>query len=59
MMEQTNNKVISVQDVEDAAEAICSHYCKYPYEWDEEKEGVTLADSDICKECPMMKLLGE
>lgn len=32
---------------------ICDQYCKYPFIWDEEKEGVCLAESDICKNCPL------
>lgn len=37
-------------------EAICDKYCKYPYEWDAEAEGCELAESDICKNCPLNRL---
>ena len=36
-----------------AGEMICDHYCKYPEIYDEEVEGVPLAESNICKECPL------
>ena len=35
---------------------ICDKYCKYPQEWDAEKEGAELYESDICKNCPFNKL---
>lgn len=39
------------------AAAMCDKYCRYPYEWDEEKEGQTLDDA-VCKDCPL-NMLGE
>ena len=44
------------EQLEEVKEAICSNYCKYPYEWDEEKEGCGLCESDICTNCPLNKL---
>lgn len=35
---------------------MCSHYCKYPDLWDEEKEGCELVDSEHCQNCPLGKL---
>lgn len=32
---------------------MCEHYCRYPIDWNEEKEGCELIESDICKNCPM------
>ena len=32
---------------------ICNNYCKYPNEWDREKENCELFESDICEKCPM------
>lgn len=37
-------------------ENICMNYCKYPVIWDEEKEGVELSESDICRNCPLDEL---
>ena len=42
--------------IEEVIEEVCDKYCKYPDIWDEEKEGVELSDSDICKNCPLNKL---
>ena len=36
--------------------AICEDYCRYPQEWDEEKEGVELYESKICENCPLNRL---
>lgn len=44
------------QTIEEVKEEICLRYCKYPDTWDEEKEGIYLADSDICKNCPLNRL---
>ena len=35
---------------------MCDNYCKYPYIWDEEAEGVSLAESGICDRCPLNEL---
>ena len=40
---------------EELKQEMCEHYCKYPNEWDEEKEGLTLVDA-ICQNCPLEKL---
>ena len=37
-------------------EDMCTNYCKYPYMWNEEDEGCTLAESRICNKCPLNKL---
>ncbi len=52
-----NNKPEPVrQIIENVITEICDHYCKYPYEWDEDKEGMELCESEICQNCPLMKL---
>ena len=43
-------------DPEDLAAQMCDDYCKWPAIWDEEKMGYPLADSDICKNCPLNTL---
>ena len=43
------------QILESIAEAMCNEYCRYPLEWDEEKDG-ELADSEICANCPLNRL---
>ena len=40
----------------DIAAQMCTHYCKWPDQWDEEKEGCELAESEICANCPMGKI---
>lgn len=40
---------------EDQAEAICDHYCRVPNEYDEDLHGIPLAESEICKNCPLTK----
>lgn len=42
--------------IEDVAREICDHYCKYPEQWDAEKEEMELIDSDICINCPLSRL---
>lgn len=39
------------------AEDICMHYCKWPDQWDEEKEGIELSESEICSNCPITKII--
>ena len=41
--------------VEDVAEEMCSHYCKYPETWNTERDG-DLYESEICKNCPLGRL---
>ena len=48
------NKTIP-QLLESIAEDICNNYCRYPLEWDEEKNG-ELADSEVCANCPLNRL---
>ena len=43
------------QILESIAEAMCNEYCRYPLEWDEEKDG-ELADSEVCSNCPLNRL---
>lgn len=43
------------QILESIAEAMCNEYCRYPLEWDEEKDG-ELADSEVCANCPLNRL---
>ena len=44
------------EQIESVKADICNHYCKYPNEWDEKKEGIELCDSDICENCPLNRL---
>lgn len=39
------------------ADDMCTNYCKWPDLWDEEKEGMELADSEHCANCPMSELV--
>ena len=54
-----SNAVPNLSDkrlLEQIAEEFCNNYCKYPYIWDEEKEGCELSESDICANCPMSRI---
>ena len=45
------------QIIEEVCAEICDKYCKYPAEWDpEEHEGMELFESEICANCPLMRL---
>lgn len=48
-------KTVSEQ-IQEIVEDICQHYCKYPDIWDEEAEGIELAESDHCMNCPLNRL---
>ena len=37
----------------DELAAVCDHYCRFPHEYDEDLHGVPLAESEICKNCPL------
>ena len=41
--------------VEEVKIEICEEYYKYPHEWDEETEGLTLEDGK-CATCPLGRL---
>ena len=45
------------QILEEVVEEMCQKYCKYPEQWDEEKEGVELSESEICANCPLNRLV--
>ena len=50
-------KRITVRDkIGEVVETLCTKYCKYPDIYDEEKEEIPLAESDICKGCPLNNL---
>lgn len=44
------------EKLEEVKDRICSEFCKYPCEWDEEKEGCELCDSEVCANCPLNEL---
>ena len=52
-VDKIQNKLIGQKEI---VEDICTNYCKYPYMWNEEDEGCTLAESGICNKCPLNKL---
>jgi hypothetical protein len=35
------------------AESFCDYYCRFPRIYDEERHGLPLAESSICKNCPL------
>lgn len=49
------DKKTITQQIQEIAEEVCNHYCKYPDLWDEEKEGIELSESDICANCPLSR----
>ena len=44
------------QLLEEIANSFCDNYCKWPGQWDEEKEGFELCMSPICANCPVNQL---
>lgn len=47
------DKQITVSQIlEEIAAKICDEYCKYPDQWNEEKNG-PLCESDVCVNCPL------
>lgn len=56
-IEEVKEKAASVSEIIDEVKTqICSFYCKYPYEWDDEKEGMDLCESPYCRSCPLGRL---
>lgn len=53
----TNIEKSIAKILEETVEEICFKYCKWPYLWDEEAEGIELCESDICKNCPLNRLV--
>lgn len=43
--------------VNEIAEQMCSYYCKWPLIYDEDEEQIPLAESEICENCPLNKLM--
>ena len=43
------------RQLEHIAEDICTNYCKYPLDWNEEKDG-PLCESSICAACPLSRI---
>ena len=55
-MRNTEQKSVA-EILQGIADDICDNYCKYPEQWDEEKEGCELCESQICANCPVNKLV--
>lgn len=49
----------SIREIlEDIVDDICNNYCKYPGEYNpEEHDGIDLCDSEICNNCPLLRLV--
>lgn len=47
------DKLIGQKEI---VEDMCTNYCKYPNQWNEEKEGCELSESEVCANCPLNKL---
>lgn len=57
MGDEKTTKQESVSEIiERVKYAICEDFCRFPREWDEEKEGMELYMSDICGKCPLNRL---
>lgn len=55
-LKQRNEKKVT-QILEEVLNEFCNDYCKYPYTWDEEKEGCELSESERCnKFCPFNRI---
>ena len=44
------------EQLEDIKTEICEKICRYPEQWDEEKEGCELSESEYCTNCPLNRL---
>lgn len=56
-IEEVKEKAPSISEIiEDVKTQMCSFYCKYPYEWDADAEGLELPDSPYCRSCPLSRL---
>lgn len=44
-------------ELEALAEKMCNDYCKYPHLYDDDNEEQPLAESEICRNCPLTKAL--
>lgn len=49
------NSIPEPPEFEKIKQEVCDNICRWPYIWDEEKDG-PLADSETCKKCPMARL---
>lgn len=60
MENKANRKPAVIENIslelEHIAAEICNSYCKYPDQWDVEKEGKELCESAICANCPLNRL---
>ena len=54
---ETKEKQSIPQLLEEVANSFCDKYCKWPEQWDEEKEGCELCESEICQNCPLNRLV--
>lgn len=50
-----NDRHTVTELIEMIAGVMCDQYCKYPEQWDYEKNG-ELCESDVCKNCPLLRL---
>ena len=56
-MSKQEEKIKTItQQIEEVAEEICNHYCKWPDIWNEDKMGMELFESKHCQECPLNRL---
>lgn len=57
MAEEKEKKQTVKQIIDEVTEEMCDKYCKYPGEWDpDEHDGMELFESEICQNCPLMRL---
>ena len=51
MQKNENHSITEILEM--VTEIMCNNYCKWPEQWDEEKEGIQLCESEICAKCPL------
>ena len=44
------------EQIQKVIDDMCSNYCKWPNEWNEEEQGMELCESDTCTNCPLNRL---
>lgn len=51
-----NLQIEAARLIEEVKTAMCDDYCRYSKEWDKEKEGMELYESEHCNSCPLNRL---
>lgn len=53
---KNKSEMTITEQIEAIFDDMCTHYCKWPDQWDEEAEGCELSESEHCNNCPLLRL---